>query len=31
MSRAWAAEAGLENIRFIEADFATLAEDPAMF
>src|SRR4051812_15322655 len=28
-ARAWAAEAGLENIRFLEADFTTLAEDPA--
>jgi SAM-dependent methyltransferase len=28
-ARAWAAEAGLDNIRFIEADFATLADDPA--
>ncbi|HYM29529.1 MAG TPA: class I SAM-dependent methyltransferase, partial [Steroidobacteraceae bacterium] len=27
-ARAWAAEAGLDNIRFLEADFATLAEDP---
>ena len=27
-ARAWAAEAGLANIRFLEADFATLAEDP---
>ncbi len=27
-ARAWAAEAALDNIRFIEADFATLAEDP---
>jgi SAM-dependent methyltransferase len=28
-ARAWTAEAGLDNIRFIEADFATLAEDAA--
>lgn len=27
-ARAWAADAALDNIRFIEADFATLAEDP---
>jgi len=28
-ARAWAAEARLENITFLEADFATLADDPA--
>jgi predicted O-methyltransferase YrrM len=28
-ARDWAAEAGLENIRFIEADLSTLAEAPA--
>ncbi len=28
-AREWAAEAGLTNITFIEADLATLAEDPA--
>jgi SAM-dependent methyltransferase len=28
-ARAWAADAALDNIQFIEADFATLAEDPA--
>jgi SAM-dependent methyltransferase len=28
-ARAWAAEVGLDNVRFIEADFATFAEDPA--
>jgi SAM-dependent methyltransferase len=27
-ARAWAAEARLENVTFLEADFATLAEDP---
>src|SRR5580658_7203479 len=27
-ARAWAAEAAIENIRFIEADLSTLAEDP---
>ena len=27
--RAWAAEARLENVNFIEADLSTLAEDPA--
>ena len=26
-ARAWAAQAGLDNIRFLEADLATLAED----
>ena len=28
-ARTWAAEAGLTNVTFIEADLATLAEDPA--
>ena len=28
-ARAWAAQAGLENIRFLEADLSTLAEEPA--
>jgi SAM-dependent methyltransferase len=28
-ARAWAAKSGLENVRFLEADLATLAEDPA--
>ncbi len=28
-ARAWAAEARLENVTFLEADLATLAEDPA--
>ncbi len=28
-ARAWAAEAAIENIQFIEADLSTLAEDPA--
>ena len=28
-ARAWAAQAGLDNIRFLEADLSTLAEDPA--
>ena len=28
-ARAWAAEAGLENVTFLEADLATLADDPA--
>jgi SAM-dependent methyltransferase len=27
-ARAWAAEAALDNIQFLEADFATLAEEP---
>ena len=27
-ARAWAAEAGIDNIRFIEADLSTLAETP---
>lgn len=29
-ARSWAAQAGIENIRFLEADLATLAEDPAV-
>lgn len=28
-ARAWAAQAAIDNVRFIEADLATLAEDPA--
>ena len=28
-ARAWAAQAGLDNVSFLEADLATLAEDPA--
>jgi SAM-dependent methyltransferase len=28
-ARAWAAQAGIDNIRFLEADLSTLAEDPA--
>ena len=28
-ARAWAAQAGLDNVNFLEADLATLAEDPA--
>lgn len=28
-ARAWAAEAGIENVEFLEADLATLAEDQA--
>ncbi len=27
--RAWAAEAGIDNVTYLEADLATLAEDPA--
>jgi SAM-dependent methyltransferase len=28
-ARAWAAQAGIENVTFLEADLSTLAEDPA--
>ena len=28
-ARAWAAQAGIENVSFLEADLSTLAEDPA--
>src|ERR1700744_5175629 len=28
-ARAWAAESGVDNIRFLEADLSTLADDPA--
>jgi SAM-dependent methyltransferase len=28
-ARAWAAQAGIDNVRFLEADLATLADEPA--
>jgi SAM-dependent methyltransferase len=28
-ARAWAAQAGIDNVRFLEADLSTLAEEPA--
>lgn len=28
-ARAWATQAGIDNVRFLEADLSTLAEDPA--